>query len=345
MNNGVNTIVANDNTVFLVLDKANGYTYTTYVGKNNVPSMTGAEICYLTSGGYATLVVVTDYKLATNNVVAYVPYEAGLDYVGNGLYAHKVYKVGETEPTTVYSTNAHLVNNGYDGFYTFTVSNSNQVDLSTMVWFMGTYDTAAVGSAGATYASLLWDRAYVRALSGNALMVNDSANGNAFADYNVDDASYILVDKYNDVTTLTAVDKTAIEVGQKVVVAYTKSAGNNYAKYVYIIAYDNTPTNTPATTAKVAFTLTVKSTNNISNDVEYNIGYVEMAAGTATFTLTKGSTQVDWNSGAPIAADHRVTGLTLGQYINPALGTVQTVTVNPADYGNTIDVNFVLYID
>ena len=75
-----------------------------------------------------------------------------------------------------------------------------------------------------------------------------------------------------------------------------------------------------------------------------SLGYVEMSAGTATFTLANTSTQVDWNAGAPITKDARVTGLTLTGLRNPIVGTQQTVTVTADQYGSELPVvTFQLY--
>ncbi len=266
ISNSTNRIVANDNTVFLVKDYANGqpnYTYTTYVGKNNVPSMTNANICYLTNGGYATVVVVTSYELASNTFVAYVPAEASASYV-NGYWNLPVYKLGETTPTIVYFTNQALIPQGQDGFYTITV-NAGQL-VTNCVWFMGTYDTDAVGTGVGPHANYMWDRAFVRtALVGNSLQTSDKTGTSAVADYYVDNAKYFTVEKYTYptgavATTLTEVDASAIAAGQKVVVGYTTVNGVKQAAYVYIILDDQGDVNVPPVSFQIAGNITITGT-------------------------------------------------------------------------------------
>ena len=48
-NNGANRLIANDNTVYLVKtgNAATGYTYTTYTGYRNVPSINNATACFV----------------------------------------------------------------------------------------------------------------------------------------------------------------------------------------------------------------------------------------------------------------------------------------------------------
>ena len=66
-------ILLTNSTIFLVKNLTDGYSYTVYTGKDNVPSVTGANLCVLTNtNGYATLVVVSDYTLAANTFYAYV---------------------------------------------------------------------------------------------------------------------------------------------------------------------------------------------------------------------------------------------------------------------------------
>ena len=245
-----NTVVANDNTVFLV-KQSNG-TYETYVGKNNVPSMTDATICYLTSNGYATVVLVTSYTLASNSFVAYVPaettaYQSGVWYQGvyNGLYAYEVYKVGETESTTIYSKDADLFKfsqistlGDRDGFYDITVDADGVVTSS--VRFIGTYAYDTVTNITTAHGGYLWDRAWVRTnLVGNSLQTANKAGTTANKDFFVDNAKYFVITRvtlptgstYTTVTEGSAADMVA---GTKVIVAYTNAA-NNPAAYVYVI--------------------------------------------------------------------------------------------------------------
>ena len=262
-----NTVVANDNTVFLV-KQSNG-TYETYVGKNNVPSMTDATICYLTSNGYATVVLVTKYTLASNSFVAYVPAETtarlATDWyygVYNGRYAYEVYKVGETEPTTIYSNDADLFKfsqistlGDRDGFYDITVDADGVVTSS--VRFIGTYAYDTVTNITTAHGGYLWDRAWVRTnLVGNSLQTADKAGTTANKDFFVDNAKYFVITRvtlptgstYTTVTEGSAADMVA---GTKVIVAYTNAA-NNPAAYVYVIAAEGQAVNPVTKTTAIA---------------------------------------------------------------------------------------------
>ena len=255
MQNSTNKVVANDNTVFLVKNLQNG-TYETYVGKNNVPSMTNATICYLTNAaGYATVVLVTNYTLAANTFVAYVPtettaYQNTNWYQGvyNGKYAYDVYKLGETTPTTIYSADADLFGGATagtaakDGFYEIKVDANMVVANKTtdVTHFMGTYDTDTMGTAAGTHAGYTWDRAWVKTnLIGNSLQTADKAGTTPNKDFFVDDAKYFKVEKVtlpmgNTITYVTEGSAADMVAGTKVIVAYTNVA-NNPAAYVYAI--------------------------------------------------------------------------------------------------------------
>lgn len=127
INGKTNTVVANNDTVFLVKGE-DEYTYETYVGKSNVPAGKG-DICVLTNNvGYATLVVLTDYELSNNNFFAYVAdgnAETGLTAQG---YGYDVYKVGSVEATRLWDDN-NTFSAAYTGtgLYEFTVDNDNNI--------------------------------------------------------------------------------------------------------------------------------------------------------------------------------------------------------------------------
>ena len=258
----------NDSTVFVVKD-TDGYTYTTYVGKENVPSMTGATVCYITEGNYATFVVVTHYDLASNTFNAYVDANAAdAGYQTKLGYAFNVYKVGETTPTTVYYGQKSLplyndndLLNNRDGVYTFTVNEDNQivdaqgpwssantdikVDLAVATDFTGhTPDVNGYTTAADEYK---WDRTYVDTNEGNN-MYNKADNDNT---YWVDNAQYILVSYESDqdmigIRTVTK-DDVSWTSNVQVLVAYKTVNNVKQAAYVYVIdvagsATDDTPT-------------------------------------------------------------------------------------------------------
>ena len=262
--NGTNSIVVNNSTVFLVANKTPGATITTYTtyNKSNVPAMTGADLCYLTDiAGWATVVLVTDYDLASNTFAAYVPADNGVvkNYVAGKGYEYSVYKLGETTATPVYSENHPLVADGQDGFYMLTVNSDGVVDNASKTWFMGTYDTTTSGTTyPSAFATYYWDRAYVKAVTPGSLQLKANPAG-TFADYDttVKPVTYILVDKCNGLTTLTGDAAASVVADAKVIVGYTKDTyGNKLAAYVYVIKTSDTAQNpdADATVDKLALT-------------------------------------------------------------------------------------------
>ena len=334
-----NTVVANDNTVFLV-KQSNG-TYETYVGKNNVPSMTDATICYLTSNGYATVVLVTKYTLASNSFVAYVPAETtarlATDWyygVYNGRYAYEVYKVGETEPTTIYSNDADLFKfsqistlGDRDGFYDITVDANGVVTSS--VRFIGTYAYDTVTNITTAHGGYLWDRAWVRTnLVGNSLQTADKAGTTANKDFFVDNAKYFVITRvtlptgstYTTVTEGSAADMVA---GTKVIVAYTNAA-NNPAAYVYVIAAEG------AAVDPAQDKYTVHSTANPWPVTVNNVGVI--APTCYTNIVAAGGTGADALAGAMANATklslRSLTAVATGEYKIQASGmTTGVITV------------------
>ena len=250
----INYVVANDSTVFLV-KQADG-TYTTYVGKNNVPSMTNATICYLTSGGYATVVLVTEYTVAANTFVAYVSDNA---YTGRvtGLGNEYVVWKADGTATYVYAATNTLLEGKPEGWYTLTVANNGLVtawgEASTFMGAFGAGDLTAgtyTGPAG----GFSWDRAYVGSLSGNSLIATD-VNDAQFADYFVDNAKYFVINKTvgNGVnyTTVTETTSASVAENQKIIVAYTMVGGVKHAQYVYICTTNGEDINNPTTPASM----------------------------------------------------------------------------------------------
>ena len=284
INGGTNTYVATDNTVFL-LENADGYTYTTYVGKNAVPSLTGADLCILTNtSGYATLVVVNDYELAANTFLAYVTdnqQDTWGNPLGDGYY---VYKLGETTGTLLFDDNDSTKDWNYaadgTGLYQFTVNANNQIQSMTIIAC-----DLHCGQSATNIGSLNLDRLAIKAgVSGNSFQAYSYANGiiadnsdngyhaytvgtTALKDFNVTaDTQYIVVTKnaYNGATaTLRTGTASDLTPGSVILVDYTSVTSNGTTIYnadtVYVlrIADDGTNPDADPTTGTVNYTVTM----------------------------------------------------------------------------------------
>ena len=309
--NNTNRIVANDSTVFLV-KQADG-TYTTYVGKNNVPSMTNATICYLTSGGYATVVLVTAWTAASNTFVAYVSDNSATGYIAGLGYEFVVWKADGTA-TYVYAAVSNLLAGKPEGWYTLTVSNSGLVttawaEASTFMGAFGSGDTTAGTYAGPTVDGYSWDRAYVGSLSGNSLIATD-ANDAQFADYFVDNAKYFVINKTvgngANYTTVTETTSASIAKDLEIIVAYTMVGGYKHAQYVYICTTIGEDINNPVTPANVtsitakddgSVYLTLSADAKVGDTYQFTVeklgdnGYVYVGTFNAT---VQGNTKAAW---------------------------------------------------
>ena len=292
----------NDTTVFLV--KGADDTYTTYTGKDNVPSMTNATVCYLASGNYASLVVVSKSTLASNTFDAYVDADAAYTgYSVGGLgYAFTVYKEGSDEATTIYygQTSLPLYMNGQalnrDGVYTFTVNSKNQlVDANGLAYGAtgaGTISaelvianelnavTGSADAAGRTGTSYTWDRTYILTNDGN----NMYRAANNTDTYWVNNATYFEV-SYNTAGAMTglkkvdsyqSIDWTSRNV--QVLVAYKTVANVKQAQYVYVIN-QSSDNNTTVPTA------------SLSVDIQGIVRGQRIDATATTVTGTYGSAQ------------------------------------------------------
>ena len=306
----INYVVANDSTVFLV-KQADG-TYTTYVGKNNVPSMTNATICYLTSGGYATVVLVTEYTVAANTFVAYVSDNA---YTGRvtGLGNEYVVWKADGTATYVYSNDSTLLNGKPEGFYTLEVANNGVVasfkETSTFMGAFGVNDVEAGTYAGPTVDGYSWDRAFVDSLAGNSLRATTAGDAQ-FADYFVDNAKYFVINKTagNGVnyTTVTETTSASVAENQKIIVAYTMVGGVKHAQYVYICTTIGEDINNPVTPANVtsitakddgSVYLTLSADAKVGDTYQFTVeklgdnGYVYVGTFNAT---VQGNTKAAW---------------------------------------------------
>ena len=259
--------VANNNTLFLVMDKdENGkplYTYTVYNGIKELPSMTVSEgkLCYVDNGSvFASLVVINDYTLASSKFVAYASAQNGYETGYNtGKYRYTVYVNGSTEPSYVYAKSAGLVT--VDGFYEVTKAADG---IATIKQVMGAYSdvlgeyyhqdagTYKVDGKAAKAGNLYWDRGYVYGFEGESL-VNYNMNPatgkftDFYAAYRVDNeaaTTYFQITKtiWEDgsstttSTEITASEAAALSAEDRIVVAYTTNdAGEKLATYVYVL--------------------------------------------------------------------------------------------------------------
>lgn len=223
-------VPVNDNTVFMVAD-AGKTTYTTYVGKDNVPNLTEATVCYLTNGTYATTVLVTEYKLAANTFLAYTEATSSNTYVAGKGYAFTVYKIGETTPTTVYYATSDF-DTTYDlaGIFEFTVNGSNVASaVVAKAYDANDYDALTIGTKK-------YENAKVTALKGLTLITDD-------AKFWMNNAKYITLTYTTSGTAPLAVAEAAITdiaVNDQVIVVYTGSGELQFAEYVYILKADGT---------------------------------------------------------------------------------------------------------
>ena len=307
----VNYVVANDSTVFLVKNLSTGV-YTTYVGKNNVPSMTNATICYLTSGGYATVVLVTEYTVAANTFVAYVSDNA---YTGRvtGLGNEYVVWKADGTATYVYAATNTLLEGKPEGWYTLTVANNGLVtawgEASTFMGAFGVNDVEAGTYAGPTVDGYSWDRAFVDSLAGNSLRATTAGDAQ-FADYFVDNAKYFVINKTagNGVnyTTVTETTSASVAENQKIIVAYTMVGGVKHAQYVYICTTIGEDINNPVTPANVtsitakddgSVYLTLSADAKVGDTYQFTVeklgdnGYVYVGTFNAT---VQGNTKAAW---------------------------------------------------
>ena len=263
INNQTNRFVTNNNTKFLVLD-ANGYTYTLYNGINELPSMTvkAGNLCFLTDGTYATLVVIKNKTLDSSEFVAYASTQNGFATGYNPIkYAYTVTKLGSTETTTLYASAQNLFQ--ADGFYKITLAADGtiaSVSNNPTLLLKGYGYTDVNGSydaANSTAADLYWDRTKVEKFEGDSLV------GAGYGDYRVNDKTeYYVVTKtqYSDNTEITEItkgDSNSVAVDDVVVIGYTskdaKKNVDNVAAYVYVLKTESQGQATPTTTGTVKY--------------------------------------------------------------------------------------------
>ena len=307
INNQVNSFVANNNTKFLVLDD-NGYTYTLYNGINELPSMTVAagNLCFLTDGTYATLVVIKAKTLDSSEFVAYAATQNGFATGYNPIkYAYTVTKLGSTEATTLYASAQNLFQ--ADGFYKITLAadgtiaavSNNPTLLLEGYGYAAANLNASYDRANSTAADLYWDRTKVEKFEG------DSLAGAGYGDYRVNSSTeYYVVTKtqYSDSTEITEITKgdiNSVATDDVVVIGYTSknAAGNvdNVASYVYVMKLVSQGQVTPSTTGTINYYVTFK--NSTGNVIAENVLVATQVVNEGTYNA------VNWNflSGAMVA--------------------------------------------
>ena len=264
--------VGTSKTIYLVRNSSGRYDVV--VGKENVPSITGADICVLSDeDGYATLVVI-DGVTAGNNTTAvyYVPmaYSAtdGVPAptstanikVGNASPAryngYQVYPLGETGTTTLYDCvvggSTVLFDSGVTGGVNYVsspglyeiVTDQYGIVQSVKLLANNTNTTASGNVTNDTdnnsYASVTVDKVE------SANSIKAKYGNNSAVNYNLYDSTV-----YIEVNTngLTKVNVNKVEANKTILVAYLTSGGVDRVQYVYIIkgaVAGLTPAPTPA---------------------------------------------------------------------------------------------------
>ena len=296
INNQVNSFVANNNTKFLVLDD-NGYTYTLYNGINELPSMTVAagDLCFLTDGTYATLVVIKAKTLDSSEFVAYAATQNGFATGYNPIkYAYTVTKLGSTEATTLYATAQNLFK--ADGFYKITLAADGTIaavaNNPTQLLEGYGYDAADLNTsydaAHSTAADLYWDRTKVEKFEGDSLV------GAGYGDYRVNSSTeYYVVTKtqYSDSTEITEITKgdiNSVATDDVVVIGYTSKNAvdnvDNVASYVYVMKLVDNGSNPEITTGTVEYKVQFVDQYGVVKSDVLDLG-VQKKSTTGTFTF------------------------------------------------------------
>ena len=329
--NEVGKVVADNSTVYLV--KGDDDTYTTYVGKDNVPSMKAATICYLVGeDGFLSVVVVTDYADLNNTFLAYVT-DNTADSKQGGHDGYQVYKLGETDPTTVYETTADTFKFDHaTGLYLIEVNSKNEIqDMSAVACDGVSCDTNICNNSASNIAvtdiDYIIDRMHAssEATTGVLQTVNFGTTGTgANKDFIVNDSTVYIeatVDADDNVAKLAAADASDVEKGDLVLVLYTKESvvdGTNTsvekatASYVYIIKADEIIDNP---VSPVTYTV---NTDNVTASLDSD---------KKTISVGKAKITSSDNSQIPVKA---ITVTVEVQTLASATGTYTTVTSGTA---------------
>ena len=359
----------NDNTVFLVKDLTSASTnptYTAYTGKQNVPSMTNAKVCYLAVGNYATVVLVTDYDLDSNTFNAYV--DANVAYTGrqNELgYEFNVYPVGSDTAKQVYYSAASLpmkyangtdVPAGRDGIFTFVVDSKGVVQsVTALVVTEINLGAAGWGVEYGTKANDLWDRNFVKTNAGSNMYCDaDLYNATNANTYWVDGATYFDVsyDAAGNMLSLKQVngyqDIDWSSKNVQVLVSYTLVGDVKQAKYVYVIDQAGSNPSDDVTLNPATVKAAGIEPNKFVNNVVFSVAGTDSKGNPATaavsnvvwYTYTNGqATKCDnltqFASGVTYMAQFEVTA--------PLGVELKSVTSEWADATATLNGNTVTY--
>ena len=314
--NGVNTTVADNSTVFLVKDKNTGV-YTTYVGKDNVPSMTNATVCYLPgTNGFISLAVVSDYAMANNSFLAYVTTTSNVGVASVYGTAYDVYKVGETTATRIYQKAGETTFNASHGvgLYAFVVNDDQQIVSMSITSCQGV-DVDKSSYTLDAYGTMPIDRVAVSDVSNAGVFKTKTYSAFAFApdnksysvtagvpnkDFVYDADTKFIVATYDNRTStaaLTAGTYADLEAGNVVNVAYSATpitgATSLYAaKYVYILKAASDSINVPATTGSIHYTVNVL--NRITGAVEPTMTRDFTSTGLVAKTYTTTDYPASW---------------------------------------------------
>ena len=322
----VNNVVVNTNnsTIFLVKDLLTGK-YTKYEGKAAVPAMTNATVCYLkASNGYASVVVVSDYKLATNTFVAYVKTSAktnsGTYIDGTWYYAYDAYKLGETTATPIYTTlNNQIFNGAVDGFYLITVD-TNSAFVSGGIATVVTPLQTTGSHDGNSY---VYNEVSIDTKDGT--LVTETA-GN----FGVSDADVYTLTYDNGVSPSTleiakSTEENALD-GDKVYVVYNANSDTHEASYVYIVKNDNSEIGTdPAAPATLALDKSASSNEFTATLTE---GGTALSGVVVKLTVTANGV-----TSSPVVMDY-VAGTTYQYTATPTINSVGTYVVTATAYMN-----------
>ena len=336
INGATNTYVATNTTVFLVKN-ADDYTYTTYVGKDAVPSLKG-DLCILTdTNDYATLVVVDNPVLASNSFLAYVTDE-DQDTWGNPLGdGYHVYKLGETTETLVFDDNDGTKDWKYaadgTGLYKFTVNSRNQIE-SMKIYACDLH----CGNSAAGIGSINLDRLSVAAAAKDGSFqaanywggVNPANNDNGYTlansnvtalkDFNVtDNTQYIVVTKtgVNSTATLKTGSISDLTLNSVILVDYTAKGETYTADTVYILRIADDGTNPDPTEKKLAlnvsknsFTATYNNGDTTDNTSKVYVKYFYKPADQKAYNLFVTTGTVTVQSGSYIFNAQTITSNT-----------------------------------
>ena len=139
--------------------------------------------------------------------------------------SYEVYKIGETQATTIFSTQPNLFKESAqsDGFYKITLGADNKV--SSVDLFMGAYGDGhtAAGVASQVVDELNWSRGYIKDYKGGSLVLTQEDKTSTFADYIASGAKFfdvtmtIWADGANTTTrtSITANESQAVTAGSR----------------------------------------------------------------------------------------------------------------------------------